>query len=106
MKTIKILAVAVLLLSATSVFAKTSGCDCGTEPKTEPKVSHHSSGGYMPKKAPVVYVYDVVKYGSMGQAVKDFQMLLNNHGAKLVVDGIYGELTQKAWLKYEATIKK
>ena len=39
---------------------------------------------------------EVVEYGSKGDAVKAVQALLNCHGQKLVVDGIFGKLTQDA----------
>lgn len=70
-----------------------------------PTSSRRSSGSYIKPIAKPVMVYDVIKYGDMGQAVKDFQMFLNNKGAKLVVDGIFGDLTQGAWLEFEKTIK-
>lgn len=38
----------------------------------------------------------VVEYGSTGDAVKACQALLNMHGCKLDVDGIFGALTQQA----------
>ena len=39
---------------------------------------------------------EVVEYGSKGDAVKAVQALLNCHGQKLAVDGIFGKLTQDA----------
>ncbi len=37
-----------------------------------------------------------LKYGSQGNDVKDLQQKLNNNGANLAVDGIYGENTESA----------
>lgn len=39
---------------------------------------------------------EIVEFGCTGDAVKACQALLNCHGAKLVVDGIFGNLTQTA----------
>ena len=41
---------------------------------------------------------EVVEYGGKGDAVKAVQALLNCHGQKLAVDGIFGKLTQDALL--------
>lgn len=70
----------------------------------ETTTSSRRTGGYIKQIKPTM-VYNVVKYGDIGQAVKDFQMFLNNKGAKLVVDGIFGPLTNIAWLEFEKTIK-
>lgn len=81
------------------------------EPVPEPEVRKRSSGGYCsdfslpcgkylqkPASAqPTVYVWDVVKFGDKGENVKTLQMYLNNKGASLVVDGIYGPLTLAAF---------
>lgn len=75
-------------------------CDCQVYPPTQdepletPKVENRSRSGYkIPVKIPV-YVWDVVKFGDRGEDVKTLQMYLNNKGANLKVDGIYGILTQ------------
>jgi len=44
-----------------------------------------------------VYVWDVVKFGDISEDVKYLQIYLNNKGANLVVDGIYGPLTLEAF---------
>ena len=44
---------------------------------------------------------EVVEYGSVGNAVKALQALLNCHGQHLEVDGIFGELTQTALIIYQ-----
>lgn len=44
-----------------------------------------------------VYVWDVLKLGDRGEDVKTMQIVLNLKGANLVVDGIYGPLTLKAF---------
>lgn len=41
---------------------------------------------------------EVVEFGGKGDAVKAVQALLNCHGQKLIVDGIFGKLTQDALL--------
>jgi len=41
-------------------------------------------------------VVEVVEFGGKGDAVKAVQALLNCHGQKLAVDGIFGKLTQDA----------
>ena len=43
-------------------------------------------------------VVEVVEFGGKGDAVKAVQALLNCHGQKLAVDGIFGKLTQDALL--------
>lgn len=43
----------------------------------------------------------VLKYGSKGDAVKEAQRLLNEHGYDLKVDGIYGKATETAVLKFQ-----
>lgn len=45
--------------------------------------------------------YSTVKYGSKGSTVKQLQTLLNNNGAKLSVDGIFGDNTLSALKKYQ-----
>lgn len=97
-----------LFLIIKSVSAKTIPPDteCCQEKEEIETLSSSSrrTGGYIKPIKPTM-VYDVIKYGDMGQAVKDFQMFLNNKGAKLVVDGIFGPLTNIAWLEFEKTIK-
>ena len=39
---------------------------------------------------------EIVEFGSKGDAVKAVQGLLNCHKQKLIVDGIFGKLTQDA----------
>lgn len=41
-----------------------------------------------------------LQYGSRGENVKKWQKYLNGKGAKLVEDGIWGDLTEAASLKY------
>jgi len=41
-------------------------------------------------------VVEVVEFGGKGDSVKAVQALLNCHGQKLAVDGIFGKLTQDA----------
>lgn len=43
----------------------------------------------------------VLKKGDTGQAVRDLQKRLNQHNAALVIDGWYGEGTEKAVAKYQ-----
>jgi hypothetical protein len=76
------------------------------EPTTEPvqEIRHKKTGSYLRITKPQ-YVWDVIKFGDKGENVKVFQMVLNNHGAKLKVDGIYGLKTHTAWLNYEKLIK-
>ena len=45
--------------------------------------------------------FEVVEYGSTGNAVKALQALLNCHGQHLDVDGIFGSLTQTALIIYQ-----
>ena len=45
--------------------------------------------------------FEVVEYGSTGNAVKALQALLNCHGQHLEVDGIFGPLTQTALIIYQ-----
>lgn len=45
--------------------------------------------------------FEVVEYGSTGNAVKALQALLNCHGQHLEVDGIFGQLTQTALIIYQ-----
>ena len=47
--------------------------------------------------------YKTIQYGSKGDDVKELQKLLNNKGYSLSVDGIYGEKTQSAVKKYQAS---
>ena len=45
--------------------------------------------------------FEVVEYGSTGNAVKALQALLNCHDQHLEVDGIFGQLTQTALIIYQ-----
>lgn len=45
--------------------------------------------------------FEVVEYGSSGNAVKALQALLNCHGQHLEVDGIFGSLTQTSLIIYQ-----
>lgn len=78
-----------------------------TDPEPEPVVEVRKSNrtGYcaIPERCGLnvtqgvkpVYVWDVVKLGDRGEDVKTMQIVLNLKGANLVVDGIYGVLTQE-----------
>lgn len=68
------------------------------EPIITPEVvkKHRKTGSYMPITKPV-YVWDVVRFGDRGENVKTLQMYLNNKGASLKVDGVYGKLTLQAF---------
>jgi peptidoglycan L-alanyl-D-glutamate endopeptidase CwlK len=46
-------------------------------------------------------VYQTLKVGSKGNNVKDLQKLLNNNGAKIVADGMFGAKTTEAVKKYQ-----
>lgn len=46
--------------------------------------------------AAIVRTAVTVRYGSVGASVKKAQVLLNRHGAKLAVDGIFGPKTLAA----------
>jgi hypothetical protein len=69
----------------------------------EPSSSGHSSSGSYVRKVTDV-TYDQVKFGDRSIAVMYFQQMLNRNGAKLVVDGIYGKLTQSAYDLYKLTL--
>ena len=43
----------------------------------------------------------LLKYGSRGESVKWLQYELNQHGANLKIDGIYGQLTKLAVILYQ-----
>lgn len=43
----------------------------------------------------------IIKIGSKGPAVKNAQKALNNRGAWLTVDGIFGSLTRNAVIDYQ-----
>ncbi|MFL0248582.1 peptidoglycan-binding domain-containing protein [Candidatus Clostridium stratigraminis] len=45
--------------------------------------------------------YRMLKMGSTGSDVKNLQAILNNNGAKLAVDGIFGKLTKAAVMNYQ-----
>ena len=45
--------------------------------------------------------FEVVEYGSTGNAVKALQALLNCHDQHLEVDGIFGQMTQTALIIYQ-----
>jgi hypothetical protein len=44
-----------------------------------------------------------IKKGMCGNAIKWIQYQLNQHGAKLVIDGIYGERTHEAVVDFQAS---
>ena len=45
-----------------------------------------------------------LKHGSRGQAVRTLQQQLNSHGAKLIVDGDFGDATEKAVAAYQLKV--
>lgn len=49
--------------------------------------------------------YNQVSYGSQGSEVKKLQELLNQNGAKLTVDGIFGNQTKQAVMDYQKANK-
>ena len=49
--------------------------------------------------------FEIVEYGSSGNAVKALQALLNCHGQHLEVDGVFGSLTQTALIIYQDSVK-
>lgn len=64
----------------------------GTDEVVVKKTSHRVF-----KQVKPIYVWDVVHFGDRGEDVKTLQMYLNNKGASLKVDGIYGVLTLQAF---------
>lgn len=50
---------------------------------------------------PFVLTKDFLKIGSTGESVKWLQYELNRHGASLKIDGIYGQKTKEALIKYQ-----
>lgn len=81
-------------------------CEQVDEPEEVSVPSHSSSsrsGSYVKKPlAP----YTILKLGDRGDAVKQFQMVLNEFGkANLKVDGKLGILTWNAWLNYQLSLK-
>lgn len=49
--------------------------------------------------------FEVVEYGSSGNAVKALQALLNCNGQHLEVDGIFGSLTQTSLIIYQDLVQ-
>lgn len=65
--------------------------------------SVRTSGSYVKKPQ---FVWQVVKFGDISEDVKTFQKMLNYQiNAGLVVDGVYGNLTESAWQVYKLTLK-
>lgn len=63
--------------------------------------------GAKPQKStnPFILKADLLKIGSRGDSVKWLQFELNRHGASLVIDGVFGNATKNALVKFQNSHK-
>lgn len=63
--------------------------------------AHSQQQSEIPGTSNVNYDQEVIRFGSSGEATAHLQSLLNQHGASLEVDGIYGAATYNALTAFQ-----